>query len=392
MASTKELFSKIETKYRLPEGYLSRVYQLESRGGKDNFNEKSGAAGPFQFMPKTAKSMGLSDPYDIEASAEATAKLAAQNRTYLEQHGVENPDGKVLYLAHQQGAAGAVKLLGSGDTSASSALGTVYNDPKVAAKAVSLNGGEPDMPSRAFADKVMAKYEGDTNKLRPYSALGETPPIDKTAKDSPLAAPNTADVLEESAPEEDRGSSRKESYAMNALLSASNALQQQPEAPMLLIPRLSYAKGGIVDLPQKSPKSMPEQVSEVAQDLASIAIKERIDIPHLAYLLMVSSGMYMPHDRAVDYAQQIMNNDVNGLMQRFQKYKLSAQTFARLNEMMGGKHDFLGSGHLGPRMKKTKGEKSLQWTKKAAQSVLDSEVVKSRPVMDKALRKIIERI
>jgi len=239
----------------------------------------------------------------------------------------------------------------------------------------------------------MAKYEGGdaADKLKPYSALGETPPLDKTADMSPLAPTNTADVLDETAPPEEAPSSRQQTYALNALIGATNAMQQ-PQAAMLPIPRLSYAKGGIASLPKKPEKSMPEQILQVTQDLAEIATKDRIDIPHLAYLLMVASGMYMPHNRAVDYANQIMNHDVNGLMQRFQQYKLSSQTLARLNEMMGGKHKLLDSGHLGPRMKKTKGKKALQRTKEAAQSVLDSQVVKSRPIMDKALRKIIERI
>ena len=239
MADTQKLFSSIEAKYRLPSGYLARVYQLESRGGKDVYNKSSGAEGPFQFLPKTSKGMGLADPYDLEASAEAAARLAVQNREYLQRRGIENPDGKVLYLAHQQGAAGAEKLLKGGEAPAVSALGEVYGDQKVAAKAVTGNGGEVNMPASAFAGRIMAKYEGEdaSTPMRPYSALGETPPIDQMS---------TADVLEGSAPSEEGGSSRQQSAALGVLLNASNALQQQPQAPLLPIPRLSYADGGEV--------------------------------------------------------------------------------------------------------------------------------------------------
>jgi hypothetical protein len=87
----------------------------------------------------------------------------------------------------------------------------------------------------------MAKYEGKdvSGGIQPYSALGTSAPLNEL---------NTGDVLAESAPAEEGNSSRKESYAMNALLSASNALQQQQPAPMLPIPRLSFAEGGIASV------------------------------------------------------------------------------------------------------------------------------------------------
>ena len=102
MASNRELFARLEAKYRLPGGFLARTYQLESGSGAKLYNKGSGAEGHFQFMPSTARRMDLSDPYDLEASADATARLAVQNREYLQRRGIENPDGKVLYLAHQR--------------------------------------------------------------------------------------------------------------------------------------------------------------------------------------------------------------------------------------------------------------------------------------------------
>jgi hypothetical protein len=342
MASTQQIFSSLEAKYRLPEGYLARVYQLESRGGKDNYNAESGAAGPFQFMPKTAKGMGLSDPYDLEASAEATARLAVQNRTYLERRGIENPDGKVLYLAHQQGAAGAEKLLKGGDAPATSALGEVYKDPKIAAKAVVGNGGEADMPSSAFANKVMAKYEGNdaSAKLRPYSALGETPPIDKTAQDSPLAATNTADVLDESAPSEDTGSSKKQTYALNALLSATNALQQQPQTQMLPIPRLSYAHGGIIDVVNKArspaPISVPNTTARVLQEISIFCQEGNIGADKIAFLLRMAATNTIPPDKAAEFAAEIMAKDTAAILRRVERYPRALRMLARLDLALGG--------------------------------------------------------
>jgi hypothetical protein len=346
MADTQKLFSSIEAKYRLPSGYLARTYQLESRSGKDLFNKKTGAEGPFQFLPRTSEGVGLTDPYDLEASAEATARLAVQNRAILQRNGIENPDGKTLYLAHQQGAAGASAILNGGDTPAVTALGSLkaYKDnPKVAQQAVVGNGGSVDMPSSAFANKIMAKYEGkDTTSdpLRPYSALGETPPIDKTVQDSPLAATNTADVLDETAPSEDTGSSKKQSYALSALLSASNALQQQQQAPMLAIPRLSYAGGGIVDLVKKAknpaPVNVPETTARVLNEISIFAREGNLDAEKIAFLLRMAATDTIPPDKAAEFAAEIMAKDTAAIMRRVERYPRALRMLARLDLALGG--------------------------------------------------------
>lgn len=69
------LFSGLESKYGLPGGLLNSTYQTESGGGKYLYS-KAGALGPFQFMPDTARDMGLNgdDVFDLEKSAEAAAK------------------------------------------------------------------------------------------------------------------------------------------------------------------------------------------------------------------------------------------------------------------------------------------------------------------------------
>jgi hypothetical protein len=148
-----------------------------------------------------------------------------------------------------------------------------------------------------------------------------------------------------------------------------------------------YAEGGEV-----APGSFPEQVRNVAHDIARIAHKDKLDQRHLAYLLKVASGMYLPADRAMEYARQIMTGDINGLLQRFQTYRGSAVTFARLNQMMGGKHDIMNGDQMGSHMQRMKGLDSLQRTKEHVEGVMDSDVVKSRPVMAKALKNLSKRI
>jgi len=142
-------FSAIEQRYGLPPGYLSRVRAIESGNGRDVYNKQSGAAGDFQFIPRTARAYGLSDPYDTMAAAEAAARLAADNRAALARGGVADPTGAQLYLAHQQGAQGALRLLNSQAPAAES----------VGPNAVAWNAGDPNQTGASFADRVMALYD-----------------------------------------------------------------------------------------------------------------------------------------------------------------------------------------------------------------------------------------
>lgn len=159
------LFGDLEQKYSLPSGFLARTYQIESGSGANLYNPLSKAAGGFQFIPSTAKQYGLKDPYDLAQSAEAAARLAADNRASLQKAGIESPTAAQLYLAHQQGASGANKLLGGADTKATDIVGE---------KAVLWNAGKASMTGPEFAERIMAKFEGTTPAVQPPA--GATPP------------------------------------------------------------------------------------------------------------------------------------------------------------------------------------------------------------------------
>jgi hypothetical protein len=158
----------------------------------------------------------------------------------------------------------------------------------------------------------------------------------------------------------------------------------------------AYAEGGEVEAAPKKSKpafnTIEEQVTAVASDLANIARKDNLDQRHVAYLLKVASGMYMPPERAMEFAGQIMLGDAEGLISRFKTYRPSIRTFARLNQMMGGKHKFMSGDHMGGAMMRMKGEEALMKTKEQAESMMDSDVVKSRPAMKKALEAFNKRI
>lgn len=141
-------FSKIEQAYGLPQGYLGQVAQIESGGNPNAQNPNSSAGGMFQFLDSTAKQYGLTDKTDPYASADAAARLAADNQAYLRKVLGRDPTAGELYLAHQQGAAGAAQLLSNPNAPASSVVGN---------SAVNLNGGSPGMTAGQFADQWTGK-------------------------------------------------------------------------------------------------------------------------------------------------------------------------------------------------------------------------------------------
>ena len=145
-------FSALEAQYGLPAGYLERTAMIESGGNPNAQNPNSSAGGMFQFIDSTAKQYGLTDKTDPLASADAAARLAADNRAYLAKALGREPTAGELYLAHQQGAGGAARLLAAGNAPAASVVG---------GDAVGLNGGNAGMTAADFAGKWTGKF-GET--------------------------------------------------------------------------------------------------------------------------------------------------------------------------------------------------------------------------------------
>lgn len=73
-----EMFSEASRKYGVSEKLLKAVAKAES-----NFNpsatSKAGAAGVMQLMPSTARSLGVSDPYDARSNIMGGAKYLREN-------------------------------------------------------------------------------------------------------------------------------------------------------------------------------------------------------------------------------------------------------------------------------------------------------------------------
>jgi len=166
------IFSTAEQQYGLPSGYLARTAQIESNGNPRAANPNSSARGLFQFIGSTAKQYGLSDPFDPAASTEAAARLAMDNANVLRRGLNREPTGAELYLAHQQGAGGAMKLLSNPNVRAADVVG---------ADAVRLNGGNANMTAGEFAGLWLNKFgngqggQGGGQQTQVAQAKGPTP-------------------------------------------------------------------------------------------------------------------------------------------------------------------------------------------------------------------------
>jgi hypothetical protein len=145
------LFSTKENEFGLPPGYLAKTAQVESGNNPNARNPNSSATGLFQFVKATGQQYGLTNPLDPVASTDAAARLAADNKRALTQALGREPTAGELYLAHQQGAGGAVKLLANADAPAEAVVGP---------EAFRLNGGQPGMTAGQFASKWTSKIDG----------------------------------------------------------------------------------------------------------------------------------------------------------------------------------------------------------------------------------------
>ena len=132
-------------------GYYARLKQIESGNNPSAYNNKTGASGLYQIIPSTAKAYGVINPFDIAQSENFIRRFTADNASILRKALGREPSAGELYLAHQQGAGGALKLLSNPNARAIDVVG---------GDEVMLNGGRADMTAGEFANMWVSRFEG----------------------------------------------------------------------------------------------------------------------------------------------------------------------------------------------------------------------------------------
>jgi hypothetical protein len=147
----------------ISQAYLDRLEMIESGGNPLAKNKNSTAKGAYQFIDSTAKQYGLKDPYNREESRKAAEALSRDNYNVLKKKLGRAPTEGELYLAHQQGAGGAAKLLMNPNVKAKDLVGP---------DAVKNNRGKDDMTAQEFADLWTSKF-GDVSGGEGESLIGD---------------------------------------------------------------------------------------------------------------------------------------------------------------------------------------------------------------------------
>lgn len=136
----------------LSQAYKDRLRQIES-AGNDRAVSSTGAKGRYQLTRGTAKQYDVTDPFDVGQQEAFIERFTRDNFEYLQAKLGREPTAGELYLAHQQGAGGAVALLTAGNVSAASVVGK---------QAVLVNGGTERMSASQFASMWINKFEKGT--------------------------------------------------------------------------------------------------------------------------------------------------------------------------------------------------------------------------------------
>ncbi len=114
--AVQDAINAAAAKYGVSADYLFRTAKRESNFNTNAKAGTSSAGGLFQFTDGTAKAFGLANRFDANQSADAAARLTAQNSKYLEGKTGHTATGAELYAAHFLGAGSAAKLISASMT------------------------------------------------------------------------------------------------------------------------------------------------------------------------------------------------------------------------------------------------------------------------------------
>jgi hypothetical protein len=237
------LITSTAATHNLAPDYLTKLVQIESAGDPNAFNKGSKASGLGQFIPSTWKQYGGgASPFDPGANLDATARLTIDNAATLRKALGREPTQGELYLAHQQGAGSAAKLLSNPDAKAFDVVpprNVVSNLPgalrpqardMTAGQFASLWTGRFGEPSPAFASAA--------NAARAGSSPAGGAPVAGVPGDDPAKLRADAQAYAQTNPEAARQMlARADAAEAAARGGAAPAIQQPPAgAPVMQLP------------------------------------------------------------------------------------------------------------------------------------------------------------
>lgn len=162
-------------------GLALAIGHIESRFNPDAAN-RSGHVGVFQFDTPTWQRLGGGDPSartDPATNIRLGVQLVRENRIAMQRSLGRAPTNAELYLAHQQGNAGAAALLRNPDQNAVDAIRRFYRSDEIARSAIVGNGGRADMTAGQFVDLWAERYRQASGEASaPAAPVSDTPESD----------------------------------------------------------------------------------------------------------------------------------------------------------------------------------------------------------------------
>jgi hypothetical protein len=194
--------------------YARTTARIEDPSGDPSAVSPTGATGKYQFTKATWADYAPRGASRTDTGAQEVAfqKLTNSNAIYLTKVLGRPPTQAELYLAHQQGAGGAAKLIQNPDAPA----GQLVNPKNIA-----VNGGDPNAPASVFVNKWMDTFtrKSGGQQLQPRPQAPQAP------QPTPQG---TADM----APDKTKGAEARQPFGASMPLPSRIALVKQLPKPM----------------------------------------------------------------------------------------------------------------------------------------------------------------
>jgi hypothetical protein len=230
------------------QAYASQLAAGEQR--KPGEVSKTGARGPWQFVPGTAAQYGLTNPDDVDASAQALKAFTADNARVFEQRNGRPPTMAELAVMHQQGGTtGANMVAGTGNATPRNLALNNVNPAASPAQATAAIKGYYGMPDRQV----------DARGAVAAQLAARRPPV--MASDEPDARGQIAQVLAARA------------MPPQAPAQAPQALQAPPAPPAPQ--RIAQAPGASPGGPGTPGYVIPDQAPPQAPPRLPVSPQER---------------------------------------------------------------------------------------------------------------------